>query len=109
MFCCWLLDWWMSLVCVLLVAIGRFFEWEGRLVARYPYSTLLVTIAVTVFLGYMGVINFAQETRATELYVPEGSSTTADHDRVRDAFGFFPLTVLGRECYSSWIVHTVYL
>lgn len=69
------------------------FEFLGRVVGKWPFCTIILTLALTAVLGVLGSSKLDQEWSPYDLYVPKGASTAEDREIVKDTFGYFPLMV----------------
>lgn len=73
--------------------VASAFRCLGRLVGNWPFLTIVLSLALTAALGYLGMQKFEQEWSPYDLYVPKGASTAQDREIIKDTFGYFPLMV----------------
>lgn len=77
-----------------LVGQSAFFGGLGKLVAAWPWITIVLCVLLTGLLCGLGVLRFAVEDDPFELYVPSSTRATYDHEKVvEEKFGPLPVQV----------------
>ena len=66
-------------------ALEKFFTWYGRLVSTYPWTSIIICVAVTVG-GGLGLLRFYEEGDAASLVIPPHSEFRRNIDWMDDNF-----------------------
>lgn len=72
--------------------IADFFQWEGKLVARYPIVTIVLTILLAAGLGCYGFLfKFREEARPSALFAAEDAPSVVDKEFIEGQYGYLPM------------------
>jgi len=59
--------------------LESFFDWHGRLVAKYPLSFIFITLLIPA-LSAIGLLNFRTENNPYKLWIPQDSDYLRNHE-----------------------------